>query len=184
MPSLAGAIVDLGVHRSDFETKDYTQIGQKVEKLNQELIDILLPLKTHLSKEKSKDGPFDLTGELADGRRIVDVILDFKNLFEETYSLDGNPRTFSIKDLDLDGLKNASEEDLVEVLSGVSKEQLTEMLSHIDNLETGHKTKTQDATQMLFLKVNMSLAIFNCLNETQKSHTQHLSRLAQASRGM
>lgn len=181
MPCLAGAIASLGMSKSDLETREYTQIGRDVERLNQELIDILLPLKTHLSKEKTKDGPFDLTGDLADGRRVADAILDFKNLFEETY---GEGKTFSIKDLDLDRLKDASQEDLVEILSGVTKEQLTEFLSHVDNLETNHKTKTQDSTQMLFLKVNMSLAIFNCLNETQKSHTQHLGRLAQASRGM
>ncbi len=169
MPSLAAAVASLGMSKSDLETREYTQIGKDVEKLNQELVDILLPLKTHLSKEKTKDGPFDLTGDMADGRRIVDAILDFKNLFEETY---GKGKTFSIKDLDL------------EKLEAVTKEQLTEILSHVDNLETNHKTKTQDSTQMLFLKVNMSLAIFNCLNESQKSHTQHLGRLAQASRGM
>ena len=169
MPSLAGAITSLGIDKSDLETREYTQIGKDVEKLNQQLMEVLLPLKTHLSKEKTKDGPFDLTGDLADGRRIVDAILDFKNLFEETY---GEGKTFTVKDLDL------------EQLEAVTKEQLTEILSHVDNLETNHKTKTQDSTQMLFLKVNMSLAIFNCLNETQKSHTQHLTRLAQASRGM
>lgn len=169
MPSLAAAVASLGMSKSDLETREYTQIGKDVEKLNQELVDILLPLKTHLSKEKTKDGPFDLTGDMADGRRIVDAILDFKNLFEETY---GEGKTFTIKDLDL------------EKLEAVTKEQLTEILSHVDNLETNHKTKTQDSTQMLFLKVNMSLAIFNCLNESQKSHTQHLGRLAQASRGM
>ncbi|QVL54933.1 MAG: hypothetical protein KFB95_06330 [Simkaniaceae bacterium] len=169
MPSLAAAVASLGMRKSDLETHEYTQIGKDVEKLNQELVDILLPLKTHLSKEKTKDGPFDLTGDMADGRRIVDAILDFKNLFEETY---GEGKTFTIKDLDL------------EKLEAVTKEQLTEILSHVDNLETNHKTKTQDSTQMLFLKVNMSLAIFNCLNESQKSHTQHLGRLAQASRGM
>ncbi|WP_316357543.1 hypothetical protein [Candidatus Neptunichlamydia sp. REUL1] len=169
MPCLAAAIADLGMRKSDLETREYTQIGKDVEKLNQQLIDILLPLKTHLSKEKTKDGPFDLTGDMTDGRRIVDAILDFKNLFEETY---GEGKTFTIKDLDL------------EKLEAVTKEQLTEILSHVDNLETNHKTKTQDSTQMLFLKVNMSLAIFNCLNESQKSHTQHLGRLAQASRGM
>ncbi len=169
MPCLAAEVANLGMRKSDLETEEYTQIGKHVERLNQELIEILLPLKTHLSKEKTKDGPFDLTGDMADGRRIVDAILDFKNLFEKTY---GEGKTFTIKDLDL------------EKLEAVTKEQLTEILSHVDNLETNHKTKTQDSTQMLFLKVNMSLAIFNCLNESQKSHTQHLGRLAQASRGM
>ncbi len=167
MPCLAAETVRLGMLKSDLETHEYRQIGKDVERLNQQLTDILLPLKTHLSKEKAKDGPFDLSGELADGRRIVDVILDFKNLFEETY---GEGKVFSVKDLDLEKLK------------AVTKEQHTEILSHLENLETNHKTKTQDSTQMLFLKVNMSLAIFNCLNETQKSHTQHLTNLARSSR--
>ena len=85
MPCLAAAVANLGMRKSDLETREYTQIGKDVEKLNQQLVDILLPLKTHLSKEKTKDGPFDLTGDMTDGRRIVDAILDFKNLFEETY---------------------------------------------------------------------------------------------------
>ncbi|MCB1106706.1 MAG: hypothetical protein KDK76_01250 [Chlamydiia bacterium] len=169
MGHLAAAVADLGMKKSTLETQEYTQMGKDVEHLNQQLIDILLPLKTHLTKTKTKDGPFDLTGDLADGRRIADVILDFKNLFEEVY---GEGKTFNIKDLDL------------EKLGEVSKEQVTELLSHIENVETNHKTKTQDATQMLFLKVNMSLAIFNCLNETQKSYSQHVGRIAQASRGM
>ena len=169
MGSLGLEVAKLGARRSDFETQDYTKVSENIEKLNHELLHILLPLKTHLSKEKSKDGPFDLTGDLANGSRIVDTILDFKNLFEANY---GDKKRFSIKDLDFDKLEN------------VTKEQLTELLSHIDNLETHHKTQTQDETQRLFLKVNLSLAIFNCLNETQKSNCQHVQRLAQASRVM
>lgn len=167
MPNLATAVADLGIQRSDFETQEYTQIGSEVERLNQELIDILLPLKTHLSKEKVKDGPFDLTGDLADGRRIVDVILDFKNLFEANY---GNGKEFTIKDLDLTQLES------------VTKEQLEEILSHLSNLETKYKTQTQDQTQLLFLKVNLSLALFNCLHETQKGLNNHMTGIVRNQR--
>jgi len=181
MPCLSLEAAKLGIARSNFETKDYGKTASEVEKLNEDLLNILLPLKTHLYKEKAKDGPFDLTGDLANGSRIADAILDFKNLFEETY---GSEKKFTIKDLDLEKLEDCTGEELAEILTGVTKEQLTELLSHVDNLETGHKTKTQDATQMLFLKVNMSLAIFNCLSETQKTQTQHQERLARTAGGM
>ncbi|MCB1110230.1 MAG: hypothetical protein KDK64_04560 [Chlamydiia bacterium] len=175
--SIAAEIAGLGMEKSDFDTREYTKIGKDVEKLNQQLVDILLPLKTHLTKEKSKDGPHDLSGDLANGTRIIDIILDFKEVFEEAYG----------KTLDL-GFDIYIDEESLEIdpekLKEVDHEKLLELLSHLENLETSHKTKTQDATQLLFLKVNMALAIFNCLNEIQKSHTQHLSRLSQASRGM
>lgn len=163
--SIAVEIADLGMEKSRFDTHEYTEIGKDVEKLNRQLVEILLPLKTHLSKEKAKDGPHDLSGDLADGTRIYDVIMDFKKVFEEAYG----------KKLDI--------ELEPEKWSEVEHEKLLELFTHMENLETNHKTKTQDATQLLFLKVNMSLAIFNCLNEIQKSHTQHMSRLSQASRG-
>ena len=175
--SIAPEIAHLGSRKSDFDTMEYTKIGRDVEKLNDEMIHTLLPLKNHIAKEKAKEGPHDLSGDLANGERIIDSLLDFKALFDEAYD----------KSLDLGLDLREVRKDLFELdpekLKNVDHEKLLDLFSHIESLESHHKAKTQDATQLLFLKINMSLAIFNCLNEIQKSQTQHVSRLAQATRG-